>query len=37
MCVCINGLGPNINQKAMLEDDCRPISLIKPLVSLEAL
>ena len=37
MFVCINGTGPNINQKAIRENDCRPIFLIKPLVSLEAL
>ncbi len=36
MCVCVNWTGPNINQKAMREDDCRLIFLIKPLVSLEA-
>ena len=36
MCVCIKGTSPNINQKAMPEDDCRLIFLINPLVSLEA-
>lgn len=36
MFVCINGTGPNIHQKAMREDYCRLIFLIKHLVSLEA-
>ena len=36
MCVCINRTDPNVNQKAMREDDCRLIFLIKPLVSPEA-